>query len=107
MAFELLAIGNGLWALRCGRWALGRGYRCTPISGQFQNSRRTWPKWSKEHPPPPFWGPGFPESAGNISPNQWISDSGDKKRPFAAGVCVVVMNTSVQLCSIYVNRQVS
>ena len=30
-------------------------------------------------PPPPFRGPGFPESAQNVSPNQWISDSGGKK----------------------------
>ena len=30
-------------------------------------------------PPPPFRGPGFPESAQNVSPNEWISDSGGKK----------------------------
>ena len=30
-------------------------------------------------PPPAFRGPGFPESARNVSPNQWISDSGGKK----------------------------
>ena len=39
-------------------------------------------KWAAVHPaatpPPPFRGPGFPKSARNISPNQWISDSGDE-----------------------------
>ena len=30
-------------------------------------------------PPPLFQGPDFPESARNVSPNQWISDSGGKK----------------------------
>ena len=32
-----------------------------------------------KNPPPLFRGPGFPESARNVSPNQWISESGRKK----------------------------
>ena len=28
---------------------------------------------------PPFRGPSFPESARNVSPNKWISQSGRKK----------------------------
>ena len=39
-----------------------------------------WVHSAKSTPPhPPFRGPGFPESAQNVSPNEWISDSGGKK----------------------------
>ena len=73
-----MSVSKGVWTGEGG----GRTHKMiglknweTGALGEFGRRRRS----DSPPTPPRFRGPGFPESARNVSPNQWISESGRKK----------------------------